>query len=106
MLNICILKHKEQYRAFSVRGHAGYAEAGSDIVCAAVSVLTIHTVNAIETLTDAKLEYMEEDGLVDVNFLDSLPHEAQLFMDAYVSSLKQTIQAYGKQYIHLEIREV
>ncbi|MBR1607087.1 MAG: ribosomal-processing cysteine protease Prp, partial [Clostridia bacterium] len=30
---------------FSCKGHAGYAEAGSDIVCAAVSALSITCCN-------------------------------------------------------------
>ena len=34
---------------FSTEGHTGYAEAGSDILCAAVSSLTIFVVNTIET---------------------------------------------------------
>ena len=34
------------------RGHAGYAEEGQDIVCAAVSALIINTVNSLETFTD------------------------------------------------------
>lgn len=30
---------------FSVKGHSGYADAGNDIVCAAVSAMTMLTVN-------------------------------------------------------------
>ena len=30
---------------FQTEGHAGYADAGSDIVCAAISVLVINTIN-------------------------------------------------------------
>ena len=43
--------HSEGSRlvSFEVKGHSGYAEAGSDIVCAAVSSAAYLTVN---TLTD------------------------------------------------------
>ncbi len=34
-----------------MQGHAGYAARGSDIVCAAVSVLAQNTVNSIEHFT-------------------------------------------------------
>ena len=33
------------YRGFSVSGHAGYENAGKDIICASVSALVINTVN-------------------------------------------------------------
>lgn len=106
MIHILITKHKQQYRGFSVSGHAGYAEAGSDIICAAVSVLSVHTVNGIEEFTTSSIDYTCEDGLITVNFSDDFTAEAKLLMDAYVSSVKQTIQQYGRQYIHLEIKEV
>ena len=106
MIRILITKHEKQYRGFCVSGHAGFAESGSDIVCAAVSALSIHTVNGIEAYTQTAVEYTSEDGLLTVNFPGELTTEAQVLMDAYVSSLKQTIQQYGRQYIHLEIREV
>lgn len=36
----------------TVSGHAGYAEKGHDIVCAAVSILIYNLQNSIERLTD------------------------------------------------------
>ena len=47
---ILYLDSTGNYTGFSVRGHAGYAEAGSDIVCAAVSALTTTCVNAMESV--------------------------------------------------------
>ena len=34
---------------FQTEGHAEYADPGEDIICAAVSVLVINTINSIET---------------------------------------------------------
>ena len=42
--NVCV--------GFEFFDHAGYADEGSDIVCAAISILTINTMNAIEQFTD------------------------------------------------------
>ena len=39
------------YTGFLVRGHAGYAAAGSDIVCAAVSALILNMANSVGTFT-------------------------------------------------------
>ena len=44
--------HAGQYTGFELKGHAGYAEAGADIICAAISALAINTINSLERLTD------------------------------------------------------
>ena len=46
MITIKVRKKNGSYEEFISKGHAGYAEAGQDIVCAAVSALIINTVNA------------------------------------------------------------
>lgn len=38
----------EYLEKFTVKGHAGYEARGKDIVCAAVSCLTVATVNALQ----------------------------------------------------------
>ena len=50
MTAVTIYKRSGQYAGFTVEGHAGYAEEGQDIVCAAVSVLlrtAIHSLSAV-----------------------------------------------------------
>lgn len=49
------LFRNEQKEVFSFRmsGHAAYAEEGSDIVCSAVSVLALNSVNSVEEFTEA-----------------------------------------------------
>ena len=49
MITITVKKRNGNYLEFVSKGHAGYAEEGQDIVCAAVSVLVINTVNSLET---------------------------------------------------------
>ena len=50
--------------SFEITGHAGYADAGEDIVCAAVSVLAIETVNSIEKMANHRMtvKQADEDG--------------------------------------------
>ena len=56
MITITVKKRNDTYIEFRIKGHAGYAEEGQDIVCAAVSVLIINTVNSLETFTEDKFE--------------------------------------------------
>lgn len=45
-----------------VKGHAGYAEPGKDIVCAAISVL--YETLRLNLMQCSNLQYEEEDGLL------------------------------------------
>ena len=56
MTKIVIRKNNGRYTGFTCSGHAGYADSGSDIVCASVSVLVINTINAMEAFAAEKME--------------------------------------------------
>ena len=51
MITIKVRKKNGSYEEFISKGHAGYAEEGQEIICAAVSALVINTVNSLEQLT-------------------------------------------------------
>ena len=46
---------------FRAEGHTGYAEAGSDIVCAAVSALTQSTLNGLRSVLKAPVMFDIDD---------------------------------------------
>ena len=68
MINITVKKRKGSYLDFLSKGHAGYAEEGQDIVCAAVSALIITTVNSLEKFTEEQLEAEADEGYVSIHF--------------------------------------
>ncbi len=108
MIHVTVYKDKnDHYRGFRCDGHAEYAEPGEDIVCSAVSVLVINTVNAIEQLTEDAFSVGadEEYGLIDVDFPDTLSHDAVLLLDTMIMGL-QSIEETHSEFIHLEIEEV
>ena len=47
MTKVTIFKQQGLYKGFEVSGHSGYADAGEDIVCAAISALTINCINLL-----------------------------------------------------------
>ena len=68
MIRVTIYKNeKHQCVGFKAHGHAGFSEEGQDIVCAAVSVLTINTLNAIEKFADDRTSLVSDEskGLID-----------------------------------------
>ena len=109
MVNVTVYKNnKNQYTGFETDGHAEYADAGSDIVCAAVSVLVLNTMNSIERFTDEKFGYDTEEEAGRIVFVlgDTPGSDAELLISSMVLGLQGIIDSYGKQYLCLNFKEV
>ncbi len=61
---------------YRVSGHAGYAKAGEDIICSAVSALTQASLLGLERHLKLKPSYVvnQEDGILEVA-LNSAPND-------------------------------
>ena len=107
MINITVKKRKGSYLDFLSKGHAGYAEEGQDIVCAAVSALIINTVNSMETFTKEKFQAKDKDGYVSIIFEQS-PNtpEGKLLMDSLILGLTEIEHNYNNRYLTLKVKEV
>lgn len=66
----------------TVSGHAGYAEAGKDIVCAGVTALTMSLVKSINDLTEDKIEYEISPGRGDIH-CGNLSEAGMLLVDSF-----------------------
>jgi uncharacterized protein YsxB (DUF464 family) len=108
MITITIFQDQKGVKRFRCTGHAGYAEAGSDIICAGVSALVINTINSIEELTDAhyKIDTDEESGLIDFTLQDEAGHDASLLLSSMILGLQGIQTDYGDEYIVLNYKEV
>jgi uncharacterized protein YsxB (DUF464 family) len=91
--------------AFSVSGHADYAEPGKDIVCAAVSAVTVGTVNAVESLLGIALESDMRSGWLCVTIPEGSKAELnarmQLILESMVVMMMSIQDSYGK-YIKIQ----
>ena len=56
MITAQFQKSGQKFKAFSIEGHAGYADAGRDIVCASVTSAVQLTANAITEQFGEKAE--------------------------------------------------
>ena len=65
-----------------ISGHANYAEAGKDIVCAGVTALTQTLIMSMEDLTRDEIEYGILTGKVDIHY-GNLPEEGKLLVDSF-----------------------
>ncbi|MDO5539831.1 MAG: ribosomal-processing cysteine protease Prp [Eubacteriales bacterium] len=107
MINVIVYKKSGEYMGFRCEGHAGYVAEGYDPVCAAVSVLTVNTVNSIEQFTsDGMTVDADEDGLVVLQLEEDSSDKTKLLLDSMVLGLEAIQKSYGNEYIRLIFKEV
>lgn len=108
MIQVSVFKKNSIVTGIQLNGHAGYAEYGQDIVCAAVSVLVLNTINSIENFTTDLFEVSsdEESGYIEFQFQSTIGPESQLLMNSLVLGLQGVAEEYGKDYIKLILKEV
>lgn len=106
MTAVTIYKKSGQYTGFTLEGHAGYAEEGEDIVCAAISVLSLNTLNSIEAFTEDRFSGEEKDGFLSCQFPEPLSEKAVLLLDSMVLGLTDIQKSYGESYIRITFKEV
>ena len=91
---------------FSCSGHAGYADKGTDVVCAAVSMLVINTINSIDRLLPedaANMEVLsdEEKGEISCEFKIPPSEKAALLLESMYHGLRDSERNYGSEYLKL-----
>lgn len=109
MIQVTIYENqKHEYTAFRCIGHAEYGEPGEDIVCAAVSVLVINTINSIEQIVSDEFDIVteEESGLIDFSLKKDYSGESVLLIRSLVLGLQGIQNNYGNEYITLIFEEV
>ena len=61
MTEVILIKTANHIVGFECLGHSGFARRGKDIVCSAISTLTINTVNSLEKIADVDIEVKTKD---------------------------------------------
>lgn len=90
------------YVGYRTEGHTGYARAGVDIVCAAVSALTQSTLNGLENVLCAPVRARISDrpALLEVEFKpDVTPSQlsqAQLLLVTLLEGLRAIERGYPR----------
>ena len=109
MINVKVSRSEDgSITGFTVKGHAGYAEEGSDIICAAVSALCYTAAGYFRSGTPDgifKTEFEEDDGYMKLVITDAGNERnairAQAVMDAWLTGIVQIKVSYGKKYIKI-----
>lgn len=96
---------------FSCEGHAGYHKEGinGDIVCSAISVLVLNTINSIERFTQDACSYRADDadGRIEFAFQETPSDESTLLLNSMILGLQSIAdQREYEEFIDLTFEEV
>ena len=97
----------ERITGFTVSGHSGYAEAGSDIVCAAVSAIVTMAEATVNEVcgAKAKVRVKEEDARVTLTLPASCDEEDSV--QAVLAGMLLTLISLRDDYPdYIEVLEV
>ena len=114
MTTIIFYKSNGFYYGFEERGHTGYGESGEDILCSALSAMTMLIINTIEISYASRVDYTIDEKSADIRLIakSALPkYESDEKKQYAISGL---IQAYFYQlmelteeyYDYLDIKEI
>ena len=114
MTTITFYKSHGYYYGFEEQGHTGYAESGEDILCSALSAMTMLIINAIEVTYQSSVDYDIDEKTTDIRLIAkaALPKyekdEKKQFavsglIQAYFYQLMDLVEEY---YDYLDVKEI
>ena len=106
MTTITFTTSEDKYKSIECKGHAGFDDYGNDIVCSAISMLTINLVNSLEKLTDDMTSVSEDEkkGIVKITFENDPSNDATLLVDSFKLGVETIFQEYGKKFLNIKFR--
>ena len=97
----------ERITGFSVSGHSGYAEAGSDIVCAAVSAVVTMAEATINEVCGAKAKVRVKDEDARVTLMLPTSCDEEETVQAVLAGMMLTLCSMRDDYPdYIEVLEV
>lgn len=101
-----------RFIGFSVSGHSGYADEGSDIVCAAVSACTELVLNQLDGFgcdTDCTVDPESASVRCEISFASEATNESRnivhTLLDGFCRTMKDTADEYSR-FLKCTITEV
>ncbi len=95
MTKIALLFFKDGApKGFSVKGHSGYSESGSDIVCAAVSSASYLVANTLIEVMKLDVSPVVSDGLMKITVKEKDKERARDILKGYEIHTRELAEQY------------
>ena len=94
MTKIIFYKWDNSFYGFSEKGHTGYGESGDDVLCAALSAMTMLIINTIEVSYASDVDYTIDEATTDIQVIAHGALKEYEDDDAKRFAISGLIQAY------------
>lgn len=98
MTKICVYKKGKSIAKYTIDGHTGYSEEGTDIVCAAVSTVAMHTLNGLTDVVKIPVGYEVSDAYFECIVPEDISEEKRKQSDILLQSMYLTFKNLEEQY--------
>ncbi|VWL85927.1 ribosomal-processing cysteine protease Prp [Oceanivirga miroungae] len=105
MINVLFKRNKEHILYFEIKGHSNLSFYGTDIVCAAVSSISVMTINGILEYLKYDLPYKQDDGYIEFSVEDNRDEKVQTLLHSMYLYLDELSRQYPKN-LKLKVMEV
>ena len=89
---------------YQVKGHSGYAEEGSDIVCSGISTATQMALVGLREVAKANVKYDMKDAYLHVWIENFEEEKTQTLLRAMELTLEDIVKNYAR-YAKMEVKE-
>ena len=114
MTTIIFYKSDGYFYGFEEQGHTGYGESGDDVLCSALSSMTMLIINTIEISYASRVDYTIDEQTTDIKLIckSALPryekdekkqYAVSGLIQAYFFQLMELIEEYGD---YLDVKEI
>ena len=98
MTEITLLKDAGKIRGFYGKGHSGYSEKGSDIICSAISVLTQQVVVGIVDYLEIDIKVKTKDGYLYIDLREVSLDDYEKELDTLFETMYMMLIQIEEQY--------
>ena len=88
----------DRITGFSISGHSGYAEAGADIVCAAISAVVTMAEATINDVCGAKAKVRVKDEQARISLTLPVSCDEEETVQAVLAGMMMTLASYRDDY--------
>ena len=104
MITVTFCSRGETLAGFTVAGHSGYAAAGKDIVCAAVTSAALMTANTVTEVLDLPAKTVATDAMIRLQLKPEHAAQAQTELKGFLLHIRELAKEYP-QNINCQIQK-
>lgn len=105
MTKIVIFKKNGMISEYQIKGHSGYAQEGSDIVCSGISAASQMALVGLVEVLKLNVQRDIKDGYMHITINDFQNDKAQAILSAMELTLQDIAKNYAR-YVKMEVKNV